>query len=269
MKHDINQKFTLGEVLTAEQLSFYDEYGFVHFTNFLSKAEIEYLINAIHDLEMVWMKNNVKKVNGIPIKYGKDEHGLKIIQRFAFASQDSEELHQFLQDKRFEVLKGFVSKKSRIGEYEKDGMVISHYVNTGASKHTKLGWHTDGLRDLLSGFHIDPMINVGISLLDSPKIKGGLRVIPRTHRQNFYDLLFRKKHFIDNTADPEEFAIETKAGDLTIHHGRVWHRAAPAEVLGAESKRLMIYFPIFKGKYKPKSASSRTPIYHKFQKMVR
>jgi ectoine hydroxylase-related dioxygenase (phytanoyl-CoA dioxygenase family) len=125
------------------------------------------------------------------------------------------------------------------------------------------------MRDLFAGFRLDPMVNVGISLDDSPREKGGLRVLPGSHKQNMYDFLFRKKHIIDNRDDKDEFAVETKAGDLTVHHGRVWHRAALATVKGAASKRRMMYFPIIAGKFKPKSEKSKTPIYHHFQRAVR
>ncbi|MEO5674075.1 MAG: phytanoyl-CoA dioxygenase family protein, partial [Chitinophagales bacterium] len=207
--------------------------------------------------------------NGIPIKYGVDENGNTIVQRFAFASLSSEVLHEFLADPRLLALKGFIGEDCRIGEYEKDGLVISHYVNVDESQLTKLGWHTDGMRDLFAGFRLDPMINIGISLDDSPKEKGGLRILPGSHKQNIYDFFFRKKHFIDNRDDKNEFAVETKAGDLTVHHGRVWHRAALATVKGVASKRRMFYFPIIAGKFKPKSEKSKTPIYHHFQRVVR
>src|SRR5581483_8004668 len=142
-------------------------------------------------------------------------------------------------------------------------------LNTGESQYTKLGWHTDGLRDLFNHLHIEPMLNIGIHLDDCTAEKGGLRVLPGTHNKNVYDLLFRKRYFLDNTEDAEEFIVETKAGDLTIHSGRIWHRVALATLKGAASRRRAMYFPIIKGKYKPKSEKSWTPIYHKFQKLVR
>ena len=266
---NLSQTFVLGDKLTKEQLAFFEEFGFVHFTNFLDPQQIAHNLQAIKEVEQKWIANDVAKVNGIPIKYGKDENGKRIVQRFAFASLDSEVLHEFINDKRLLVLKQFIGKVSRIAEYEKDGLVINHYVNTEVSNFTKLGWHTDCLRDMFQGLHIDPMINVGVSLDDSPKEKGGLRVIPCSHKQGLYDLLFRKKYFVDNRPDKEEFALETKAGDLTVHSGRLWHRVALSQHKGAASKRRVMYFPIISGKYKPKNGKSWTPIYLKFQKVVR
>lgn len=268
-KDDLKRTFVLGDKLTPEQVSFFDQYGFIHFTNFFSPDQVQAALTAMREVEMEWLRNNVTKVNGIPIKYGTDENGNTIVQRFAFASLSSDVLHGFLADPRLLTLKEFVGEDCRIGEYEKDGLVISHYVNTDESQLTKLGWHTDGMRDLFAGFRLDPMVNVGISLDDSPIEKGGLRVLPGSHKQGLYELLFRKKHFLDTSTDKNEFAVETRAGDLTVHHGRVWHRAALATVQGAASKRRMMYFPIIAGKFKPKSEKSKTPIYHRFQRAVR
>ncbi len=266
---NLNQKFVLGDKLTKEQLAFFEEFGFIHLTGYINLEHITEILNAIALVEQKWIANNVEKVNGIPIKYGADENGKTIVHRFAFASLDSEVLHSFLNDKRLHVIKGLINGNSRVGEYEKDGLVISHYMNTAESSFTKLGWHTDGLRDMFQGFHIDPMLNVGVSLDDSPKEKGGLRVIPGSHKQSFYDLLFRKKYFLDNNPDKDEFILETKAGDLTVHHGRLWHRVALSSLMGVASRRRMMYFPIISGKYKPKNGKSWTPIYHKFQKVVK
>jgi ectoine hydroxylase-related dioxygenase (phytanoyl-CoA dioxygenase family) len=266
---DIRRRFVLEDHLTPEQHQFFSEFGFIHFKRFITEEEVQQLLAAIKEVEQDWIKKDITKVNGIPIRFGKDVDGSTIVQRFAFASMHSDVLHEFLQDPRLQVLRGFSSKKSRIVEDEKDGLVINHYINDGKSNYTKLGWHTDSLRDIFQGFHMSPMINVGISLDDSPKEKGGLRILPRSHKQTQFELLFKKRYFVDNTPDKDEFALETESGDLTVHHGRVWHRVALATIEGEASRRRVMYFPIISGKYKPKSEKSRTPIYHKLSRMVR
>ncbi len=270
---ELNKKFVLTEEgITAEQVAFFDKFGFIHFSNFLTKEQVARSLEATKELEDQWISSGQTKVNGIPLKYGKDENGKVIVQRFAFASLHSEYLHALLQDPRIVLLKKFIGEdmgNARIAEDEKDGLVINHYVNTGESNFTKLGWHTDGLRDLFTQFTLNPMLNVGIYLDDSPIEKGGLRLLAGTHNQGFYQMLFRKKYFVDNTPDKDEVALEANAGDLTVHSGRIWHRVALSPLQGAASKRRVMYFPIVKGKYKPKSEDSKTPIYHKFQHLVK
>lgn len=267
---EITRKFVLGnEGVTVDHLAFFEEFGFIHFRQFFSEEQIAGALNAIADIEKEWLHASIEKVNGIPIKYGKDENAHPIVQRFAFASLHSEYLHQMLADPYVQSLKKLLGDDTRIAENEKDGLVINHYINTGESAYTKLGWHTDGLRDLFTQFKLNPMLNVGIYLDNSPKEKGGLRIIPGSHKQGWYDMFFRKKYFVDNMPDPDEFIIEAEAGDLTVHSGRLWHRVALATVQGAASKRRVMYFPIIRGKYQPKTHRSPTPIYHKFSKLIK
>src|SRR5206468_2416148 len=84
----------------------------------------------------------------------------------------------------------------------------------------------DGLRDV---FYLEKprrYLNVGIYLDDSPIEKGGVRLIPFSHKQGIWPLLTRKRYYLDTSADPDEYGIVAKAGDLTIHDGRIWHRVA-------------------------------------------
>ncbi len=182
-------------------MNFYNKYGFIHFKNFFTPTQIEDALIAIENLQNDWVSKGLQKINGIPIKYGKDENGNKIIQRFAFASLYSEYLHSLIQDPRIEALKCFNGTESRIAENEKDGLVINHFINTDESNFTKMGWHTDGLRDLFTQITLDPMLNIGIYLDDSPIEKGGLRLLPGTHKQNLYQMLFRKPYYIDTSPD--------------------------------------------------------------------
>src|SRR5690242_11028942 len=200
---DITKEFVLGdEGVTPEQKAFFDEFGFIHYSQCFSSAEIQGALDAVAEIEKEWINASIEKINGIPIKYGKDENGKPIVQRFAFSSLQSQYLHHMLQEPKIQALKRFLGPDARIAENEKDGLVINHYVNTGESNFTRLGWHTDGLRDLFTQFKLCPMLNVGIYLDDSPKEKGSLRIIPGTHKQGLKDMLLRKKYFVDNTEDP-------------------------------------------------------------------
>jgi ectoine hydroxylase-related dioxygenase (phytanoyl-CoA dioxygenase family) len=126
-----------------------------------------------------------------------------------------------------------------------------------------MGWHTDSPRDLFLGKKIMPMLNVGIHLDDCPFENGGLRVIPGTHKQSLFSLLFKKKYFFDTKADPNEVGFDIEAGDLTVHDGNIWHRVQESPFTGEKSKRRVMYIPIITGKYHPRSNKSATPFYHK------
>lgn len=262
-------KFKLEEKLTSAQIEFYNKNGFIHFENFITPETIEEVVKASKDVERRWIENNVQKVNGVPIKYGKDLDGETIVQRFAFTSQHSPLISELVKDPRLDTLLPLIGQGARIGENEKDGVVFNHYINSEHSKFTQMGWHTDGLRDLFHGGKVKPMINVGIHLNTLKEENGGLRIIPGSHTQGMFDMLFRKKYFLDTRPDTEEIAVIPKAGDLTIHDGRLWHRVAQSTLVGEVSRRRVIYVPIINGHYEPKDEKTPTKFYQRFAGLVK
>jgi len=262
-------KFHLGEKLTLEQKSFFEQFGFIHFKNFIGEDAIQELINASLEIQQDWIDRDKQKVNGIPVKYGKDLDGRPIVQRFAFVNHHHGVFGSLISDERFRVLLELIGEGARIGWDEKDGMVFNHYVNGPESKFKKMGWHVDGLRDLFLDGKLNPMLNVGIHLNTvSPRHGGGLRILPGSHKQSLYHLFFRKRHFFDHSPDLKEIAIDAEPGDLTVHDGRLWHRVAQSQIVGEESRRRVIYFPIVAGKYTPKHENSPTPFYQRFAGLI-
>jgi ectoine hydroxylase-related dioxygenase (phytanoyl-CoA dioxygenase family) len=83
-----------------------------------------------------------------------------------------------------------------------------------------------------------------------------------------FNLLFGKKYFIDNKPDPNEVGFDIEAGDLTVHHGSIWHRVQMSNKMGEESRRRVMYIPFVTGKYKPKHEDSKTPLYHRFTSKI-
>lgn len=262
-------KFTLGEIITPEQQEFFNTNGFIHFRNFIKPETVADFIAASAMVQQNWIANKIEKVNGVPIKYGKNLDGLPIVQRFAFINLHHAAFAGFTHDPRFNVLLSLIGPGARLGTTEKDGMVFNHYVNGPQSSFTKMGWHTDGLRDIFHGQKLNPMLNVGIHLSTLQPENGGLRILPGTHKQSVYSMLFRKRYFLDNHADKNEIAIIPQAGDLTIHDGRLWHRVAQSTVSGEASRRRVIYIPIIAGKYEPKHQDSPTAFYQRFASLVK
>lgn len=259
----------LGESLTVEQKLFFQKNGMIHFPGFISRDTVAALWNACEMIQAKWLTEGLKMVNGTPIRWGRDVDGSPIVQRFAFANQHSTTLAEFLRDPRFQLLLELVGPDARLGINEKDGLVVNHFLNTNMSNYTQLGWHTDSIRDIFLGKRILPMINVGIHLDDQEVSNGGLRLLPGTHEQNLWNMLFRKKSFVNNDPDEREVAFAIKAGDLTLHDGRCWHRVERSKLVGEASRRRVMYIPIIVGKYAPKRADSPTPFYFHLRSLVR
>jgi len=262
---ELNQPvFQLNGAVTQDHLNFFHENGIIQFKGFVTKETASLFLNEIKRVEAYLIENGITKINGVPMKIGLDINGATLIQRMVFVSQYSNVLSDFLKSERLQMLVKLLEPyKGRISENEKDGLVVNHFINNNGSSVTKLGWHTDSPRDLFFGKKILPMLNVGLHLDDCPVSNGGLRVLPGTHRQGWFRLLFRKKYFIDNKPDPNEIGLDINAGDLTIHDGRIWHRVQESPCIGEKSRRRVMYIPMITGDYDPKNENSPTAFYHK------
>ena len=121
--------FVIGEKLTDEQFDFFDKYGVIIFRNFLNSETVQVFIQELKKIEKQWLAEGREKINGIPLKFGKDEAGNKMIQRMCFLSLHSKPLHDMLQDPRVQACVGLLYPyEGRISENEKDGLILNHYV---------------------------------------------------------------------------------------------------------------------------------------------
>lgn len=257
-------EFSLGELLTKEQKDFFEKNGFIHFKNFISKEVVDSLLREAEKIQDEWVSQGYKMINGVPIKYGTDITGKRIVQRFAFLNQHSTLFADLLKDQRLKALFDFIGADDcRIGETEKDGLVFNHYINTEESNYTQLGWHTDALRDVFYGQKILPMLNVGIHLDTSTTDNGGLRLIPGTHNQGLRTMLFKKFYFLSHKPDKNELGLNVEPGDLTVHDGRLWHRVARSPFIGEKSRRRVMYVPIITGKFIPRTEHSKPLFYQR------
>lgn len=257
------QQFHLNDHITPLHTAHLQKHGILHFKQFVSSHTVKEFLYEIGSVERHLLNKDTTAVNGIPLKFGSDVDGSPLIQRIAFASQYSKVLSNFLKSDRVQQLVKLLAPfEGRVGELEKDGLVVNHYLNTGDSSFTRLGWHTDSPRDLFLGSRIKPMLNVGLHLDDCPQSNGGLRVLAGTHNKGLFTLLFKKKYFIDHQPDKKEIGLDIEAGDLTIHDGRLWHRVQQSPYTGIKSRRRVMYIPVVTGAYQPKDEKSSTPFYH-------
>lgn len=259
--------FIFTGALTHEQVCFFKVNGFIHFKHFINKTDVELAISELANIQRYLISNNITKVNGVPLKFGLDENGEKMLQRFAFTSHYSPAIQKLISHEKFSLLTQLLGDNARIGLNEKDGLVVNHYLNNVGSSFTEMGWHTDSIRDLFYGLKINPLLNVGIHL-DDTNGNGGLKLLPGTHLQSLWSMLFRKKYFLNKNTDKQEVSVDVEAGDLTIHDGRIWHRMQSSKKTGAESRRRVMYFPIITGPYQPKNENSPTPLYQRFYNKV-
>ena len=185
----IDTRFTLGDEITPVQQQFLDRYGFLHFEGVLSEQDVSDIKRELAEVESQWLEEGRKTVHGIPIFYGRRATGRRFVQRFAFASLFSKRLSEIVQYPRFRALLPLVGPDARIGETEKDGVVVNRYLNEKGSIYKRLGWHTDGLRDLFYLRMPKKMLNVGLHLDAVGEEEGGLRILPGTHAGLLFHVL--------------------------------------------------------------------------------
>jgi phytanoyl-CoA hydroxylase len=224
--------------------------------------------SELERLERQWLAERRRTVNGIPLFWGTNE-GSPFLQRFPFTSTFSDGIRDLVRDPRFEPIRDLVGPGARVGDTEKDGVVVNRYINVPGSVHPRLGWHTDGLRDLFYLRMPQRMLNIGLHLDRCTADNGGLRLIPGSHKQGFWSMCFRKMYFVSHAPDRDEIAVETEPGDLTVHDGRLWHRVALSRRTGPASLRRSMYVPYLTDPYEPKSAASKTPLYHHLGAAIR
>jgi phytanoyl-CoA hydroxylase len=260
--------FVLGDELTEAQQHFFDVHGFIRFRDFASQAECDTLATALDTLSSSFVADKRDTVLGIPLQFGERPDGSRYVQRFAYASHYSEPVSDFVNDSRFEPVRMLCGTDARLAEVEKDGVVVNDFIHDAGSSWRRLGWHTDGLRDLFYLTLPEPMLNVGLYLDDCPRNKGGVRLLPGTHTQGFFKMAFGKLYFMDHRPDPREIALETRRGDLTIHDGRLWHRSAISELTGPASRRRTMYMAYIDGPARTRTEESSMPFYHRLRMLA-
>ncbi|HEV7734313.1 MAG TPA: phytanoyl-CoA dioxygenase family protein [Candidatus Binatia bacterium] len=265
----LTTRFTLGSAVTAEQRAFLAQHGFLVFDQVARPDEVAMLVEEMERIQAQWLAEKRTRVFGIPIFFGKDHEGKPFLQRLAFTSIFSDRIRAFVRDSRFAPILELIGKDARVGDAEKDGVVINRFMNVPGSVYPRLGWHTDGLRDIFYGRMPQEMLNIGLHLDRCTADNGGLRLIPGSHRQGLWSMCFRKMYFVSHAPDPTEICVETMPGDLTVHDGRLWHRVAQSPHTGLASLRRSMYLPYLTGPFEPKSDESPTPAYHRVAEWIR
>jgi phytanoyl-CoA hydroxylase len=239
--------------------------GFVHFTNVFTPEEVKELIAGYEHAQDKLITSKEKTVMGIPVIFGHDENGKRIVQRFPYTSHWSERIHEMVIDPRIQIFKNLLHHKtSRVSEDERDGVVFNHYVNSRHSRFKQMGWHTDSIREIFYGRKVYEMFNIGVYLDDSSAVNGGLRILPGTQKQGLFGLLFTKMYYRNTKEDKNEVLVIAKAGDVVVHHGQMWHRVGHSEHADAVSRRRIMYVPVLCGpkQMRKLNGKKKTPVYH-------
>lgn len=157
------------------------------------------------------VKDGREQVNGVPLMefwQARRRHPLRAAHPLQLAPERGP-ARLPPGSRRFRGIVGSAGPDYRIGEDERDGLVVNRFRNEPGAKYKRLGWHTDSLRDLFSR-EAAPLPQRRLLLHRLSAQVGGLRVLPCTHNQSIASLLTQKVHFVDDKPDENELAITAK-----------------------------------------------------------
>src|SRR4051812_40928422 len=79
-------RFELGDRLTAEQIDFFETFGFIRFKGFFSRPDTKKLVEEVEDVDRRLVESRRESFFGIPLIQGKRADGTRYVQRIPFAS---------------------------------------------------------------------------------------------------------------------------------------------------------------------------------------
>ena len=224
-----------GRLLTEEELSFYDEQGYVVVDDLLSKEEIERLSNIVDDLvaKAANMENGDDYYDFEP-SHRPDNPRVRRLKKPNF------------QHEAFDRLARSSTILDLVEQLIGGGIRITHpngKINIKAAEYgSPVEWHQDW-----AGYpHTnDDLLSVSIPLDDVEPENGPLLMLPGSHRGPVYSHhsngVFCSA--IDPVRDPLDYdravPLTGKAGMVSLHHARTIHGSALNT--SARARRLLIY----------------------------
>lgn len=198
-----------GEIEPAER-AFYDEYGFVVYTGFISRAEVDRIqadAEAYQELIRAGEVPSHHIDTVAPTTRGADgdvryHHRLNYFTRYSPAAS------QLATSPRMDaVRRGIGGANFWLLDDTMNGTVWQLKSGESKSGYSRIRWHLDFPVE----HPLSPAFTAGVYLDDSDRTNGCLAVVPGSHRRPV------------GLVPPEALYVEVKAGDLICHHERIYH----------------------------------------------
>ncbi len=230
----------MGRSLSDADRAHLAQHGWLRVRGVLDAAEIAALRQALDAAVQGLRDEGRETVLGLPLLFT-DLGGERTIGRLAYASHYVPLVAELVHDQRFDPLRRLVAPEAVLAERCRMGVIFNDLRGIpGGTSH--MGWHTDGHKQLFRGRWPVQNLQMCLHLDDAPAALGGVRVLPGTHTQGLWGLLFGKLLFVDKRPDRREVALEAGAGDVTIYDGRLWHRTDPGSVTGSRRRQLWLKY---------------------------
>lgn len=219
--------------LNAQEVrSSLNRFGFVRLSNSFSSEQVDRLRGAVADV--VANPPEVSNLTWRSAAIG----GRTVVQRISRINLFSEVITQeFLNATKLVTLGSWIfgvpTERVRVatGAEGSDGIVLVIKDPANQSAHRDLRWHRD--ETFTRHLPINPFVNCGLYLDASDSSRGGLLVLPGSHKSRAHDGLRET-----TSNPPEQICVPALPGDLVIHRADIWHRSGPHRVHG-EVRRVL------------------------------
>ncbi len=207
------------------------EFGFARVTGAFANEDVQDLRRAVEEL-----MDSPPGISNLTWR-SPAANGGSVIQRISRANLFSQEIAGFADSSELLKLGSWIFDKPvaqiRIasGTEGSDGIVLVIKDPANQSVHRDLHWHRD--ETFTSHLPINPFVNCGLYLDSSDSERGGLLVLPGSHRFTTYDAL---QETIDDS--PDEVCVNAQPGDLVVHRADILHRSGPHRIKG-EIRRVL------------------------------
>ncbi len=229
--------------ISTEQISFYQENGFLIIEDFLNKEELNnwrnIVLAAVEDREGI-------KIPGSMIKTGEDdginedaEYFGKVFDQIINLWQTDENVKKLILDERIGEMAALLSGSNGIRPWHDQALFKKPWANPTA-------WHVDSS---FWSFDNREALSIWIALDDATLENGCLYFLPGTHKEtNFENFGIGKNmdgiftHY-PKLASINSVAAPLKAGSCSFHNGLCIHGAGPNMTNGFRRAMTCAFMP--------------------------
>lgn len=222
--------------LSNEQVSSYQNDGFIHIPGFLSNGEVETWRTKVE--AAVAGRDERIPGSGDGGIIGKEEYDSVFLQRVNLWQTDLE-ISALVLDERIGRLAATLERLDCVRLWHDQALIKKPWANSTT-------WHID---DPYWSFYTRQATTCWIALDDVTIQNGALYFLPGTHKQSTFDNVnigARMDALFDvypDWAHIEPVPVEMKAGDCSFHNGLTAHAAGPNMTVSDRRAFAIIYMP--------------------------
>lgn len=220
------ERFALGDRVSPDQRSFFDEYGFIVFASVFSAAEVAILREEADRLRARTLAGEIPNsdIDDLTPR-GTDPNGNVVLHRLLYLTRYSPRTRALVTAPRVRSIgEGLLGEGAWLLEDTLYGVIWQLKSGGCNSSYSAIRWHADYPDDHV----LAPVVAVGIYLNESTRENGCLTVLPASHRLP--------------SVPPIALPIEARPGDVVCHAHNLLHKSGPVQDEAKSRATVYLYF---------------------------